>query len=109
MPNIFKKAAAFIASAVVFIGILPTTAFASDTQSVLNNEEWVDFVEEKIEQDSTPGLSLSVVNGSEIGYKNWGYDNIAENTPVTKNTAFRIGSLSKSFTALTIFLLQEEG
>lgn len=109
MPNILKKAAAFVLTTAVICGISPITTSASDTQSVLNDKDWVEFVEEKIEQDSTPGLSLSVVNGSEIGYKNWGYDNIADKTPVTENTAFRIGSLSKSFTALTIFLLQEEG
>lgn len=109
MPDILKRAAAFVSAVAVICVISPIRTFASDTQSVLNDKEWVEFVEEKIEQDSTPGLSLSVVNGSEIGYKNWGYDKIADKTPVTENTAFRIGSLSKSFTALTIFLLQEEG
>lgn len=50
-----------------------------------------------------------MVNGSEVGFKNWGYANIEEQTSVTEDTVFGIGSCSKAFTALSVFLLQEEG
>ena len=87
----------------------PTKALAANKVNVLNDIEWNSFIEEKIEQDKTPGLAVAVVNGSDVDYKNWGYANIEEQTPVTENTVFSIGSCSKAFTALAIFLLQEEG
>lgn len=85
----------------------PLRASAADT--VLDNTEWNAFVEEKIEKDDPPGLAVTLVNGSEVSYKNWGYANIDEQTPVTEDTVFGIASCSKAFTALSIYLLQEEG
>lgn len=84
-------------------------ASATSTESLLNNTDWIAFVDEKIKQDKTPGLALTVTNGSEIEYKSWGYANTEDRTPVTEDTVFGIGSCSKAFTALTVFLLQEEG
>ena len=83
------------------------SALAADL--ALDHKDWTAFVEEKIEQDSTPGLAVTLVNGSEVSYKNWGYANIEQQTPVTEDTVFGIASCSKAFTALSIFLLQEEG
>lgn len=84
----------------------PLRASASD--SVLDHPEWNAFVEEKIELDNPPGLAVAVVNGAEASYRNWGYANMEEQTPVTEDTVFGIGSCSKAFTALSVFKLQEE-
>lgn len=85
----------------------PLQASAADT--VLDNTEWSAFAEEKIEKDDPPGLAVTLVNSSEVGFKNWGCANIEEQTSVTEDTVFGIGSCSKAFTALSVFLLQEEG
>lgn len=84
----------------------PLHTSASD--AILDNAVWNAFVEEKIEKDNPPGLAVAVVKGAETGYKNWGYANIGEQAPVTEETVFGIGSCSKAFTALSIFLLQED-
>ena len=84
----------------------PLHTSASD--AILDNAVWNTFVEEKIEKDNPPGLAVAVVKGAETGYKNWGYANIREQAPVMEETVFGIGSCSKAFTALSIFLLQED-
>lgn len=84
------------------------TASAAEIPA-LSDPDWNAFVTEKTEQDHTPGLSLAAVSGSDTGYKNWGFSDLESQTPVTEDTIFGIASCSKAFTALTIFLLQEEG
>lgn len=106
IKKLIKRAAAAALILPVLIASTPD-AYAAD--SVLNDTEWNSFVEEKIEKDAPPGLALALVSGSEVGYKNWGYANIGEQSPVTEDTVFGIGSCSKAFTALSVFLLQEEG
>ncbi|MBR3045709.1 MAG: beta-lactamase family protein, partial [Oscillospiraceae bacterium] len=104
--NFILKAIAVTLTLPILIAA-PLQASAADT--VLDNTEWSAFVEEKIEKDDPPGLAVSLVNGSEVGFKNWEYANIEEQTSVTEDTVFGIGSCSKAFTALSVFLLQEEG
>lgn len=108
IKNIVRKAATVSLTTALLLAA-PVRAIAAEKGKPLNAPEWNAFVEEKIELDGTPGLALTMVNGSDVGYKNWGYGNIEEQTPVTEDTVFGIGSCSKSFTALAIFLLQEEG
>lgn len=58
----------------------------------------------------TPGLSISVIKGSEIVYqKGRGIANNDTALSITKNTGFRIASITKSFTALAIMQLVELG
>jgi len=106
IPRIIKRA---IAAALALPILIAAPLQASASDSVLDNPEWNAFVEEKIELDNPPGLAVAVVNGAEIGYKNWGYANIEEQSPITEDTVFGIASCSKAFTALSVFLLQEEG
>lgn len=63
-----------------------------------------------MQQIKVPGLSIAVLQGDEIIYsKAFGARNLEQNNPVTLNTLFGIGSCTKSFTALGIMLLQQEG
>jgi len=57
-----------------------------------------------------PGLSIGIVeHGKSIYAKGFGTRNIEKNLPFTENTLFGIGSISKSFTALALFQLVQEG
>ena len=57
-----------------------------------------------------PGLAYGiVVNGKLVHTGNYGYTDIAKKTPVTSSSLFRIASMSKSFTAMAILKLRDEG
>ena len=57
-----------------------------------------------------PGMSLAVMRaGSIVHAKGYGRANLETDTPVTPDSVFRVGSVSKQFIATAIALLQEEG
>lgn len=57
-----------------------------------------------------PGLSLAVMRaGSIVHARGYGSANLETATPVTPDSVFRVGSVSKQFIATAIALLQEEG
>lgn len=58
----------------------------------------------------TSGVSVLVSKNGEIIYeKGFGYADVGNKVPVTPDTKFRIGSITKQFTASAILKLQEEG
>lgn len=66
------------------------------------------FIEDQMRQNRIPGLALAITQGDRILYLR-GYGNAASNQAVTPQTPFYIGSVSKSFTALAVLQLVEEG
>ncbi len=57
-----------------------------------------------------PGASISVMKaGKPIYAKGFGSANLETMTPVTPGSVFKIGSITKQFTAATLVLLQEDG
>jgi CubicO group peptidase (beta-lactamase class C family) len=57
-----------------------------------------------------PGVSVTIVeNGQIVLTKGYGVSDVKAHTPVTPDTVFRAGSISKSFTGLAVMLLVEEG
>jgi CubicO group peptidase (beta-lactamase class C family) len=56
------------------------------------------------------GLAVGVVrNGSLDLFYGHGVADIASNTPVTEDTVFRIASITKTFTAIAVMQLWEQG
>lgn len=68
-----------------------------------------DFIQTEMDAVRIPGLALAIVQGDEIIYQK-GYG-IADPSgrPVTPQTPFNVGSVSKAFTALTVMQLAEAG
>ncbi len=63
-----------------------------------------------IEKDKITGLSIGVARGETIlCTKGFGFANLESNVPATSDTVFRIGSITKQFTAAAILLLVEDG
>jgi len=57
-----------------------------------------------------PGLAYGiVVDGKLLHTGNYGYTDIEKKIPVTSSSLFRIASMSKSFTAMAILKLRDEG
>lgn len=71
------------------------------------------FVQSLLDSDTTddkPGIALLVSSGDEILLRHAaGAANLEHSIPVTAETKFRIGSVTKQFTAAAILKLQEEG
>lgn len=57
-----------------------------------------------------PGLAFGIVVDGKLVYTgNYGYTDIEKKTPVTSSSLFRIASMSKSFAAMAILKLRDEG
>lgn len=58
----------------------------------------------------SPGLQVAVFkDGAPVLVKGYGSANLELNVPVTNDSVFRIGSVTKQFTAAALLKLQEEG
>lgn len=69
-----------------------------------------DFVKSEMQKQHIPGVSLAIIkNGKIIKIKGYGLANVETNVPVTTETVFKIGSISKPIIAMGIMLLVEEG
>jgi CubicO group peptidase (beta-lactamase class C family) len=69
-----------------------------------------DLVKGEMAKHQIPGLALKVVQqGKETKTAAYGFANLEWNAPVTTETVFEIGSVTKQFTAACILLLVEEG
>ena len=79
--------------------------------SVFGQSEKVDeYIKAEMLRQNIPGLSLAVVKeGKVIKAKGYGLANVETNVPVTTETVFKIGSVSKPIIAEGIMLLVEEG
>ena len=88
------------------------SAVASAQQTFLPEEKIAEidaFVEERLRALEIPGAALVLIDNGEIVYAR-GYGLTQKNgTPVSEKTPFEVGSVSKSFTALALMQLVDEG
>ena len=62
------------------------------------------------ERNVKPGCAVGVIeDGKYIHKRGYGYANIEHEIKIDADTIFRIGSVSKQFTAMTIAILEEKG
>ncbi|MGI8668542.1 MAG: serine hydrolase domain-containing protein [Aridibacter sp.] len=68
------------------------------------------FVQFQMAEQHIPGVAIAVIkNGKVIKTKGYGVASVEFNAPVTPETVFEIGSVSKQITAAAIMLLVEDG
>lgn len=93
----------------VFV-LLSPTSFAQETALAAVDATEIDaFVLSEMEADRVPGAALVVIEAGEIAYVK-GYGTAVSNgTPVTAETSFILGSVSKPVTATAIMQLVESG
>ncbi len=66
------------------------------------------YVEAEMLADRVPGVAIAVVRGGETVYLR-GYGDDGRGRPVSPQTGFILGSMSKAFTALAVMQLVEQG
>ncbi len=68
------------------------------------------FVAAEMERQHIPGVSVAVVRGGNVvKAKGYGFANVDRQEPVTPETVFKIGSVSKQFIASGIMMLVQDG
>jgi len=73
-------------------------------------DKLVDQIFKSAQTGTTSGVSVLVSQDGKIIYeKGFGYADIGNKVPVTPDTKFRIGSITKQFIAASILKLQEQG
>jgi CubicO group peptidase (beta-lactamase class C family) len=90
----------------VFCGHL--RAFQAYTHTALTDK--ADALFRTWDKDNSPGAALGIFQDGRIIYaRGYGMANLDYNIPITPQTVFRVGSVSKQFTAMCIALLVEQG
>ena len=69
-----------------------------------------EFIAETMKDWKVPGLAIAVVkDGKVIHSQGYGYRNVEKQLPVTPQTLFAIGSVTKSFVATGLGMLADDG
>src|SRR5438270_9780889 len=94
-----------------FVAIsLPGTAQITPTQHARELDDLDRFIPVQMQTWKVPGLAIAVVQNGQVIYSHgFGLRDVKGNLPVTSKTIFAIGSISKSFTSLSMGMLNDEG
>jgi CubicO group peptidase (beta-lactamase class C family) len=96
-------------AAVMFLPLFPTEAKSSTSLSEADFRNIDAYIERELKEANIPGASLVIVEGNQIVHERGFGIAGPEGQPVTAETNFFLGSVSKSFTALAIMQLVEAG
>lgn len=100
-----------LTSVLSLIGLLCGTAWAAEPDRLAPAFARIDaYVERSMREEGTPGavVALTSREGS-LGQRAYGFADLESRIPVTAETLFQIGSISKSFTAIALLQLVDEG
>jgi CubicO group peptidase (beta-lactamase class C family) len=88
-----------------------TEASAAPTQTVEQLAPEIDALFAKFQADAhVPGIVYGVVKDGKLAYvKANGVQELTQRRPVTPDTLFRIASMTKAFTALSVLSLRDQG
>lgn len=100
-----KKMALFMSA---FLMLITTMLNAALPQRAMNNIDRI--INQAMQQDGIPGLAVGVTqNGEPVLMKGYGFANMQTQQPVTANTRFGIGSVSKVITGFAVMNLVQQG
>ena len=98
---------------VLLAALLAACATALVAQTDPNRGAWGgvdDYARARAAEVNTPGMSLAVTSRDRLLHVGaYGFANVDAKRPVTPETLFEIGSISKSFTAVALLQLRDEG
>ncbi len=110
---------------VLLTGLILNGPWSAERGAVVNAEEGLtqlqtvypntielidEFVRREIEDKKIPGIAVALVKGKEIVWqKGFGFSDPQTKAPITKDTVFRVGSVSKLFTDIAVMQLVEKG
>jgi CubicO group peptidase (beta-lactamase class C family) len=96
-------------SLVLLLVLLPSASLALAQQQRVNFTQLEKVALEELKETNTPGAAVVVVVGDRLVFaKGFGVANIETGAPVTPDTLFRVGSVTKMFTAAVLVTLAGE-
>lgn len=100
-----------IATALLLLATALCNTFGADSKSGPQSiPELQAAIETVLKETRTPGAAIAIVSRDKVEWvAGVGKADVAANKPVTAETLFRVGSVSKAFAALAALQLQEEG
>ena len=102
----------FVITILMLMTSVNGVVFANEKESTNDNldiSKIDEFMTNEIERLNIPGASLAIVKGDQVEYlQGYGISN-PDGTEMTPQTPIVLGSVSKSFTALAIMQLVEQG
>lgn len=102
------RAISLAAALVVTLGTTSATDASDDTQTGIRHT--VDpIIQSLMSRDGIPGMAVGIVAGGKTYVFNYGVSSTATGKPVTQNTLFELGSVSKTFTATLTSYAQASG
>lgn len=85
----------------------PTASLPGVADAITVADLWI---REQIAYHGVPGVAIAVVHEGEILWtEGYGSSDLATGAPLTPQTRFRLGSVSKLFTATAVLILRDEG
>jgi CubicO group peptidase (beta-lactamase class C family) len=98
------------------LSLVLLSVISSSASLLFAQQRRVDFTQlekvalEELKETNTPGAAVAVVSGTHLVFaKGFGVANVETGAPVTPNTLFRVGSVTKMFTAAVLVTLNEDG
>jgi CubicO group peptidase (beta-lactamase class C family) len=100
----------FSLSLVLLSAPLPSASLVFAQQRSVDFAKLEKVALEELKRTNTPGAAVAVVSGDRLVFaKGFGVANVETGAPVTPDTLFRIGSVTKMFTAAVLVTLAENG
>jgi len=92
------------------LGCLAAAIITADVHAATPTELANDFLSSQLKKNTHPGFAVLVSRDNEILFQRaYGMANVKTKRAITNETPFRIGSITKQFTAAAILKLQEQG
>lgn len=97
----------FLTSAVLYVLLAITCPAQTATKEIVSKAD--DYINALVRLDRFSGAVLVARDGHVLLSKGYGMANLEQDVPITSQTKFRLGSVSKQFNAMAIMILQERG
>ena len=106
MKKLFRQANLSLAAVALFAAAVcaQTAAPAPDVAAKVD-----EYMHARLDAKGIGGAVLVMKNGKPLASKGYGLAAVESKAPITHDTKFRVGSVTKQFTAALILMLQEDG
>ena len=97
-------------SSLFIYGVVVISFASCKSSGMLMKEKSIDDIMSAYQSSDKPGASVLVFKDDKIVFKKgYGVSNVSTQEKITQNTNFRLASVTKQFTAMSILLLVQKG